>query len=55
MNRAQELLAGAGDSARDDTAFVQQDKLRINTKYLILYATHHVTQFGAEIVLSDTL
>jgi hypothetical protein len=37
--------------ARDGTAFVQSDKLLINTKYLILDATHHVTRFGAEIVL----
>jgi hypothetical protein len=41
VNRAQKLLAG--DGARDDTAFIQPDKFRINTKSFILDATHHVT------------
>jgi hypothetical protein len=49
MKRDQKLLAG--DGARKGTAFVQPDELRINIKYLILDATHHVTHFGAEIVL----
>jgi hypothetical protein len=51
MNRAQEMPEGDGRRAGDSTAFVQPDTLRINTKYIILHATHHVTQFGAEIVL----
>jgi hypothetical protein len=47
MNRARKLLAADGDV----TGFVQLDTLRINTKYLILTATCHVTQFGVETVL----
>jgi hypothetical protein len=43
MGRAQALLAAGDGGARDGTAFVQLNKLRINTKYLILDATHHVT------------
>jgi hypothetical protein len=48
MCRGQKVLAG--DGAMDVIAFVQPDKLRIHTKYLILGATN-VTQFGAEIML----
>jgi hypothetical protein len=48
MNRAQKLLASTGGRVPD---FVQMDTLKINIKYLILSATHHVTQFGAETVL----
>jgi hypothetical protein len=48
MNHAQKLLASTGGRVPD---FVQMDTLGINKKYLILSATHHVTQFGAETVL----